>query len=131
MSLYVIADVTNPRSAPLELQATVPDYQIPFVPITQDGEEPFSMFQDLKGKYDWVMQPVKYPSFPVLQRVFKEAILERAWQKPPHKRKPRHAGGVLLRDVLLSAACGGERSRERRGRDRGARACRAPGRRQR
>ena len=26
MSLFVIADITNPRSAPLELQATVPDY---------------------------------------------------------------------------------------------------------
>jgi hypothetical protein len=25
MSLFVIADITNPKSAPLELQATVPD----------------------------------------------------------------------------------------------------------
>jgi hypothetical protein len=34
MSCFVIADITNPRSAPLELQATVPDYMIPFVPIS-------------------------------------------------------------------------------------------------
>jgi hypothetical protein len=33
MSLFIIADVTNPRSAPLELQAAVPNYMIPFVPI--------------------------------------------------------------------------------------------------
>ncbi|MBV5343671.1 pentapeptide repeat-containing protein, partial [bacterium] len=32
ISYFVIADITNPKSSPLELQATVPDYQIPFVP---------------------------------------------------------------------------------------------------
>jgi len=44
MSLFIIADITNPKSTPLELQATVPDYQVPFVPIIQSGEPPFSMF---------------------------------------------------------------------------------------
>jgi hypothetical protein len=32
---------------PLELQATVPECMIPFVPIIEDGEEPFAMFQGL------------------------------------------------------------------------------------
>ena len=41
LSYFVIADVTNPKSSPLELQATVPDYQIPFVPIIQEGESHF------------------------------------------------------------------------------------------
>jgi len=44
---FVIADITNPKSSPLELQATVPDYQIPFVPIIQEGEQPFAMMVDL------------------------------------------------------------------------------------
>jgi len=57
LSLFVIADITNPRSSPLELQATVPDYKIPFVPILEEGEEPFSMFSDLT-MYDWVLTPV-------------------------------------------------------------------------
>jgi len=35
MSLFVIADISNPKSSPLELQATVPDYMVPFVPIIQ------------------------------------------------------------------------------------------------
>jgi hypothetical protein len=39
----VIVDITNPRSAPLELQATVPEYMIPFVPILERREEPFAM----------------------------------------------------------------------------------------
>jgi hypothetical protein len=33
MSRFVIADITNPRSNPLELQATVPECMVPFVPI--------------------------------------------------------------------------------------------------
>jgi hypothetical protein len=46
LSRFVIVDITNPRSTPLELQAAVPDYMVPFVPILQQGEEPFSMFVD-------------------------------------------------------------------------------------
>jgi len=37
LSHFVIVDITNPRSAPLELQATVPDYMVPFAPILQQG----------------------------------------------------------------------------------------------
>jgi Pentapeptide repeats (8 copies) len=81
LSLFVIVDLTNPKAAPLELQATVPDYQIPFVPIIQEGEKPFSMFNDLK-KYDWVLQPIlTYPSSEKLREAFKKVILDRAWAK--------------------------------------------------
>jgi hypothetical protein len=80
LSLFVIADITNPKSTPLELQATVPDYQIPFVAIQQDGEEPFSMFGDLL-KYDWVLKPViTYSSSDQLIKGFKIAIIDRAFE---------------------------------------------------
>ena len=63
MSRFIIADITNPKSAPLELQANMPDYMIPFVPIIHEGEEPFSMFRDLKQKYgEWVLDILKYDS---------------------------------------------------------------------
>jgi hypothetical protein len=52
---FVIADITNPSSSPLELQATVPDFMIPFVPILRKGETPSAMFANLQNKYDWVM----------------------------------------------------------------------------
>lgn len=56
LSRFIIADITNPGSSPLELQATMPDYMIPFVPIIADGEKPFAMFRDLKQKYgEWVL----------------------------------------------------------------------------
>jgi len=81
LSLFVIADITNPKSSPLELQASVPDYQVPFVPIIQEGEEPFSMFRDLRGKYDWVLKPLKYSNIDNLLLGFKRAIIDRAWEK--------------------------------------------------
>jgi uncharacterized protein YjbI with pentapeptide repeats len=63
LSHFVIADITNPRSAPLELQATVPEYMIPFVPIIEEGEEPFAMLNDLWLKYrDWMFEPIYYSS---------------------------------------------------------------------
>jgi uncharacterized protein YjbI with pentapeptide repeats len=76
LSHFVIVDITNPRSAPLELQATVPDYMVPFAPILQEGEKPFAMFVDLQNKYDWVLQPViRYPSVDRLIEVLKDEIV--------------------------------------------------------
>jgi len=82
LSHFVIVDITNPRSAPLELQATVPDYMVPFVPILQDEEEPFAMFVDLQNKYDWVLKPViSYPTVDRLIEVFEDEIVRAAEAK--------------------------------------------------
>jgi Pentapeptide repeats (8 copies) len=82
LSHFVIVDITNPRSAPLELQATVPDYMVPFAPILQHGEEPFSMFVDLQNKYDWVLQPVVgYPSVDRLIEVLEDKVVRPAEAK--------------------------------------------------
>jgi len=79
LSKFVIVDITNPRSAPLELQATVPDYMVPFVPILQRGEKPFAMFVDLQNKYDWVLQPVVgYPSVDRLIEVLEDKVVRPA-----------------------------------------------------
>jgi hypothetical protein len=76
LSHFVIVDITNPRSAPLELQATVPD------PILQEGEKPFAMFVDLQNKYDWVLQPViGYPSVERLIEVLEDKIVRPAEAK--------------------------------------------------
>lgn len=78
---FVIADVTNPKSSPLELQATVPDYQIPFVPIIQEGESPFAMMVDLQNKYSWVLPTVTYDSMETLIKVLKPLIIDPAMKK--------------------------------------------------
>lgn len=102
LCMFVIVDLTNPKSAPLELQASVPDYQIPFVPIIEEGQEPFSMFNDL-GKYDWVLKPVvTYVSLEMLIAAFDRAIVDRAFDK--HKelqsRKARQLETVSAGDFL-------------------------------
>ena len=38
LSHFVIVDITNPRSTPLELQAAVPDYMVPFAPSFRRGK---------------------------------------------------------------------------------------------
>ncbi len=81
LSYFVIADVTNPKSSPLELQATVPDYQIPFVPIIQEGESPFAMMADLQNKYPWVLDTLEYSSIDTLINTLKPAIIDPAIKK--------------------------------------------------
>lgn len=97
MSLFVIVDVTDPKCAPLELQATVPDYQIPFVTIIQKGETPFAMLDDLK-KYDWVLPVLEYPSSELLRKAFKKAILDRALAKH-HELKKQKAEKMKTQSV--------------------------------
>ena len=82
LSRFVIVDITNPRSAPLELQATVPDTMVPFVPILEDGQDPFAMFVDLQNKYDWLLKPViGYSSVDRLIEVVEDKIVRRAETK--------------------------------------------------
>ena len=81
MSYFVIADITNPKASPLELQATIPDYQIPFVPIIQEGEKPFSMMANLQTKYNWVLDTISYDSIKTLINALKPAIIDPAIKK--------------------------------------------------
>jgi hypothetical protein len=67
LSRFVIADITNPRSSPLELEATVPEILVPFLPIIEEGEKPFAMLQDLWISHrDRVFEPLYYSSLDAL-----------------------------------------------------------------
>src|SRR5262249_38768660 len=82
LSKFVIVDLTTPRSAPLELQATVPQCMVPFAPIIQQPQKPFSMFVDLQNKYDWVLRPVVgYPSVDRLIEVLEYEVVRPAEAK--------------------------------------------------
>lgn len=101
LSLFIIADITNPKSSPLELQATVPNYMVPFVPIIQEGEKPFSMFKDLYGKFDWVLKPLEYNTAENLVEKLEKGVINRALEK--HKelmlRKAAQLQIVKLEDL--------------------------------
>ena len=51
MSRFIIADITDPKSIPLELQAIVHDLAVPVQPLLEEGSAEFSMFKDLRRKY--------------------------------------------------------------------------------
>jgi len=80
MCRFVIADITSPKSSPLELQATVPDYKVPFVPIIQESEQPFSMFANLQ-EYPWMLDLLEYESTKQLITVIDKAIVQPAQVK--------------------------------------------------
>jgi len=85
MSRFIVADITAPRSVPLELQVTIPNYMVPFVPLIAEGERPFSMFEDLWKKHrDWVLEPLRYESVDQLVRVFERAVVD-----PANERRER------------------------------------------
>lgn len=81
LSYFVIADITNPKSSPLELQATLPDYKVPFVPIFQTGEQPFAMMIDLPKKYNWILERVSYSTAGTLIHALKAEIIDPAIKK--------------------------------------------------
>lgn len=56
LSRFVIVDLSGP-SVPKEIEATVPFFDIPFVPIVEAGEKPFSMVSDV-FKYPWFLRPI-------------------------------------------------------------------------
>ncbi|MBL0345738.1 hypothetical protein [Candidatus Villigracilis affinis] len=64
MSMFVIADVTNPKSTPLELEATAKQFKIPFIPIIDISVDPrpFAMLVDLQKSFHWVLPTLSYES---------------------------------------------------------------------
>ncbi len=79
MSRFVISDLTLPRSNPLELQAAVPNFKVPVVPILDVSvdKRAFAMFQDLK-LYPWVLPLLEYKGKDDLMDVIDTAIIARA-----------------------------------------------------
>jgi uncharacterized protein YjbI with pentapeptide repeats len=79
MSRFIIADITNPKSAPLELKAILPHYMIPLVPILKEDEKPFAMFRDLAQEYrQWVLPRLEYDTPENLSKTIDKAMINRA-----------------------------------------------------
>jgi hypothetical protein len=77
LSEFIVVDLSDPRSVPLELQATIPGLMIPVVPIIETGRTVFAMFQDLQRRYFWVLPPVAYADKTELAGHVGSAILKR------------------------------------------------------
>jgi uncharacterized protein YjbI with pentapeptide repeats len=94
MSMFVIADLTNPKSTPLELEATVPQFKIPYIPIIDISVDPrpFAMLVDLQESFHWVLPTRKYESKEDLLdgENLKTYIIEPAFAKHKQLRKAKN-----------------------------------------
>ena len=101
LSEFVIVDLSDPRSVPLELQATVPGLMIPVVPIIEEGKQVFAMFQDLQRRYFWVLPPVAYQGKDDLASHVEAAILRPV--RSMQDRIARRRGELFCEPPLVSS----------------------------
>lgn len=82
MSKLVIVEITSPRSTPMELQAIVPNYRVPVVPIMKQGAKEFGMFPGLR-KFPWVRPTITYKTLeeliPRLHKVIRQVDRGGQW----------------------------------------------------
>jgi uncharacterized protein YjbI with pentapeptide repeats len=105
MSMFVIVDVTNPKSTPLEMEATVKQFKIPYLPIIDVSvdQRPFAMMADLQKSFHWVLPTFAYRSKEELFKNLKIAIIDRAIEKHNQLRdqKAKENAPILTIDDLL------------------------------
>jgi uncharacterized protein YjbI with pentapeptide repeats len=94
LSMFVIVDVTNPKSTPLELEATVKHFKVPYIPIIDVSVDPrpFVMLADLQKSFHWVLPTIGYKSKEQLLGGdnLKKHIIARAVAKREELRKAKN-----------------------------------------
>ena len=84
---YLIADITEPRSIPQELQAIVPHLAVPVQPLILEGSTgEYAMFQDL-SKYQWVLPIHQYKDITYLLDSLGEKVIAPAESKAQELEK--------------------------------------------
>ena len=91
MSQFIVVDLTDASSVPLELQATIPDLMVPVLPIIESNKPLFAMFADLQRRYSWIQPTVKYKTAEELERWVDEAIIGCADEAAERIRQHRAA----------------------------------------
>jgi hypothetical protein len=75
MARFIVADLTDPRSIPKELEAIVPGLAVPVQPLLlETSGEPYGMFKDY-WKYDWVLPVHRYKGLEPLLATFAEKVI--------------------------------------------------------
>ena len=75
LSKFIIADITDARAVPQELQAIVPNIpSVPVLPILQSSKEEYGMFDHFK-RYPWVLNVFHYKGIDDLISKFHEQFI--------------------------------------------------------
>ena len=98
--MFVIADLTSPKSAPLELEATVKQFKIPYIPIIDISVDPrpFAMLVDSQKSFHWVLDTRQYKSKEDLLdgENLKTYIIEPAFAKRKQLRQAKNQEPVPI-----------------------------------
>ncbi len=112
MSMFVIADLTNPKSAPLELEATVKNFKIPYVPIIDISVDPhpFAMLADLQKAFHWVLPTLGYQS---KEQLLKDEVIKKYIIEPVNKKraeirndKNNEQGIIMITEIEADSTTG-------------------------
>ena len=91
LSRFIIAELSDPRSVPQELQRVVPALpSVPVVPLLASGEREYAMFESFRD-YPWVFEPVRYANGAELLGSLVQKVVEPAERMAAGIRETRQA----------------------------------------
>jgi Pentapeptide repeats (8 copies) len=80
LARFILADLSEPSSIPQELQAIIPDLEVPVQPLLLEAKREYSMFVDF-SKYHWVLPIYLYKDQASFMASLQNEIIEPAEQK--------------------------------------------------
>lgn len=81
LARFIIADITEPRSIPQELQSIVPDLAVPIQPLLLKGATgEYGMFESFR-KYPWILSTYEYSDLDGLLASLEEKVIRPAETK--------------------------------------------------
>jgi hypothetical protein len=89
MSRFIIADLTDARSIPQELERIVPRLRVPVQSLLHEAEtEAYAMYRDFED-YHWVLPLYRYSDVPMLLLSLKEKVIHIAEEKAKELEKKK------------------------------------------
>jgi hypothetical protein len=89
LSRFIVADLTDPKSVPLELAQIIPQFRVPVAPLIREGETPFAMFGDMVRRYPWVLAPTVYESTEDINELLNHVVGTAEAKISEHMNDPR------------------------------------------
>lgn len=75
LARFIVADLTDAKSIPQELERIVPRLRIPVKPLLHSSEEyPYALFESFEG-YSWVLPLYRYDDMGTLLQTLREQII--------------------------------------------------------
>ena len=88
MARFIIADITEAKSIPQELQRIVPDLpSVPVQPVLQASAEEYGMFEHFT-RYPWVLETYRYESLEEVIAALTEKVIAPAELKAKERLGP-------------------------------------------